>query len=230
MKAIFRGGLLALPIMALAVSVNAGPFEDAKVAYDRDDYATAILLFRKAADLGNADAQVQVGDMYNIGMGLPQSYAEAAKWYQKAAEQGNADAQVSLGHMYAQGRGVPQDHAEAVKWFRPAAEQGVAPAQFYLGLSYEKGVRQDVARAAKWYRKAAEQGYAEAQFNLGNMYQKGRGVPQDYVLAHMWFNLDAAQGNKGSAGLRDDLARDMTLDQIAEAQRMAREWKAQHQQ
>ena len=41
----------------------------------------------------------------------------------------------------------------------------------------------------KWYRLAADQGHAKAQNNLGSIYVKGQGVPQDYVLAHMWFNL-----------------------------------------
>ncbi|MDA1310441.1 MAG: hypothetical protein O2985_12665, partial [Proteobacteria bacterium] len=48
----------------------------------------------------------------------------------------------------------------------------------------------------KWYRKAAEQGDASAQNNLGIMYRNGKGVPQDNVLAHMWWSLaTAAQGN-----------------------------------
>ena len=124
MKAILRSGFLALAIMAQAVPANSGPLEDGKAALDQYDYATAILLFRKAAGQGNADAQAQLGTMYNIGLGAPQSYTEAAKWYRKAAEQGNADAQVSLGHMYAQGRGVPRDYVLAHMWFSLAAARG----------------------------------------------------------------------------------------------------------
>ena len=76
-----------------------------------------------------------------------------------------------------------------------------------------------------WFRKAAEQGEARAQTALGVMYEDGHGVPPDYVLAHMWQNLAAAQGNGDAAKLRDYLARFMNPDQIAEAQRLAREWK-----
>jgi len=61
------------------------------------------------------------------------------------------------------------------------------------------------------------------------MYATGRGVPQDYVSAHMWFNLAATQGNKKALKARDAYASLMTRDQIAEAQRMAREWMAKHQ-
>ena len=77
----------------------------------------------------------------------------------------------------------------------------------------------------KWYSKAADQGIALAKFNLGIMYSRGQGVTQDYVNAHMWFNLSAAQGNKGAEMFRDSLANLMTPAQIDEAQRLAREWK-----
>ena len=119
------------------------------------------------------------------------------------------------------------DFATALREWRPLAEQGVAEAQFNLGLMYYdgEGVPQDYAEAVKWYRKAAEQGVAEAQSNLGLMYDNGRGVLQDYVRAHMWYNLAAAQGNKPATKNRDLLAKRMTPAQIAEAQKLAREWK-----
>jgi TPR repeat protein len=127
---------------------------------------------------------------------------------------------------------VPQNYAEAVKWYRKAADQGYAMAQFSLGIMYEngQGVPQDYAEAAKWYRRAAEQGYAKAQHNLGGYYHLGQGVQRDYVSAHMWYSLAAAQGNEDAPINRDFLANMMTPDQIAEAQRMAREWMEMHQQ
>ena len=59
------------------------------------------------------------------------------------------------------------------------------------------------------------------------MYAQGVGVPQDHVLAHMWFNLSAAQGDdpQQAGKYRDSMAGKMTPDQLAEAQRLAREWK-----
>jgi uncharacterized protein len=119
------------------------------------------------------------------------------------------------------------DYATALRLMRPIAEQGDASAQHALGLMYAngQGVPQDYAAAVSWYRKAAEQGYARAQFNLGFMYLGGDGVPQDYVLAHMWLNLAAARGDKGASEVRASLAKEMTPDQIAEAQKLAREWK-----
>ncbi len=119
------------------------------------------------------------------------------------------------------------DYATALREWRPFAEQADAGAQFNLGLMYSKGqgVPQDYAEAVKWYRLAAEQGYADAQNNLGLKYDLGQGVPQDYVQAHLWYNLAAAQGNELASKNRDIVADRMTPAQIAEAQRLAREWK-----
>lgn len=113
---------------------------------------------------------------------------------------------------------------------RRSAEQGAAGAQYCLGLMYRMGedVRQDYVEAAGWYRRAAEQGSAGAQHALGSAYANGEGLPQDYVLAYMWLNLAAAQITEHREGFvtsRDAVAAKLTPDQLAEAQRMAREWK-----
>ena len=108
-----------------------------------------------------------------------------------------------------------------------AAERDLAEAQFSLGVVYSQGlgVPQVYAEAAKWFRMAAEQGHDGAQFSLGVSYDKGEGVIQNSVFAHMWFNLAAAQGNNDAANYRDIVAKDMTRDQIATAQKMASDWK-----
>ena len=87
-----------------------------------------------------------------------------------------------------------------------------------------RGVPQDYAEAVKWYHKAAERGLAEAQANLGILYAKGRGVPQDYVYAYMWLSLSAAKGDKDGTKARDLVAKLMPPAQIAEAQKLTREW------
>jgi TPR repeat protein len=85
--------------------------------------------------------------------------------------------------------------------------------------------RRDYASALRLIRPLAEQGDANAQYNFGVFYDNGLGVPQDKVRAYMWFNLSAAQGREGAAAFRDLIARRTTPAQIAEAQRLAREWK-----
>jgi len=112
--------------------------------------------------------------------------------------------------------------------WQPLAEQGDVRAQFNLGVMYHQGhgVPQDYTEAVKWYRLVAEQGDAVAQFNLGVMYAKGQGVAQNYIQAYMWETLAAAQGNEKAVKGLELLEKSMTLDELAEAQRLAREWKA----
>jgi TPR repeat protein len=123
------------------------------------------------------------------------------------------------------------DYATALRLLRPLANGGSTSAQYNIGIMYDKGqgVPQDYAAAIAWYRKAADQGHPTAQNNLGAMYNDGTGVPQDYVQAHMWFNLAAsglnAPENDKAVKNRDRVAKRMTPAQIAEAQKLAREWK-----
>jgi TPR repeat protein len=156
-----------------------------------------------------------------------EDYATAYRLFRSLADSGNVFAQGIIGIMYAKGQGVPQNDAEAVKWYRLAADQGNAAAQLSLASMYSKGrgVPQSDAEAVTWYRRAADQGEAWAQTNLGAMYARGQGVPRDYVTAYMWFDLSAAQGDQVAVSDRDAAARRMTPEQIAEAQKLAREWK-----
>ncbi len=112
------------------------------------------------------------------------------------------------------------------------AEQGDASAQHSLGGMYEFGIGiipQDYEEAIRWYRAAAGQGYAKAQDSLGTMYYYGLGVPQDYIQAHMWYSLAASdltgEYKERNVKNREEIAEEMTAEEIAEAERLAREWK-----
>jgi TPR repeat protein len=124
------------------------------------------------------------------------------------------------------------DYATALREWQPLAEQGHPDAQYHLGLLYDfrKGVPQDFAMARQWYEKAAAQGHAGAQNNLGGLYEFGHGVTRDDVRAYMWYHLAAAhpvgdEWRDQAAEHRDELAGLMTSAQIAEAKKLAREWK-----
>ena len=138
-------------------------------------------------------------------------YETAIRLLRSLADQGDAPAQHILGLAYDKGRGVPQDTAAAVMWLRKAAEQGFAEAQNDLGFMYDqgRGVAQDSTAAAAWYRKAAD---------------------QDYAQAYIWFDMAAAnlaikQERDTAVRNRHKVAAKMTPAQIAEAQKLAREWK-----
>jgi uncharacterized protein len=157
----------------------------------------ALAGYGPAADRGDVRAQRALGDIYHYGWGVPLDRVEAAKWYQLAAAQGDIRSQKSIAMMFSFGDGSPQDQSEAVKWYRLAAEQGDAGAQHSLGLKY----------------------------------LLGQGVLRDYALAYMWFSLAAAADRHDGAPdygatweCRDLAARHLTADQIADAERVAREW------
>jgi TPR repeat protein len=192
----------------------------------RDD-AQALSWFRKAAEQGFEAAEASIGISYEDGKGVAKDDVQAATWYRKAAEKGYAQAELNLGVMYLKGVGVPKDDLQAFSWIRKAAEQGHAHAQFNLGLMYESGtgaIKND-AEAFDWICKAAQHGDLAGQINLGRRYLKGIGVKENDVVAYKWLNLSAAQGEKAAAMIRDTLAHSMTSEQIAEAQRLSREWK-----
>ena len=96
------------------------------------------------------------------------------------------------------------------------------PFERYTGqYGFGAYLRGDFSTALRVWRPLAELGDNTGQYGLGLLYSEGRGVLQNYILAHMWFNLAAAQGDKEAQASRDRLARRITPDQIAEAQRVA---------
>jgi uncharacterized protein len=214
---------IAVVVVALAVGFTAGVYRhNIKQAFLTT--AVAVGVAKPPGDgAAEADAAFAKGD-----------YAKALKLARPLAEEGNAKAESILGFAYYRGRGVAQSDTEAAKWFKLAADQGDAPARFTLGVMYGegRGVPQNFAEAAQWYRLAAEQGDAQAQYNLGLAYARGEGVTQNAVEAHMWFNLAAARfpasdSRNRSAAVRnrDTVAGEMSSDQLAEAQKRAREWR-----
>ncbi len=92
--------------------------------------------------------------------------------------------------------------------------------------SYQEGLdafeRGDYDTALYEFRLLADQGFASSQFNLGLMYAKGQGVPQDYVQAYRWYTLAASQGIDLAGKFKDHLKKSMSLNELAEAQRLAR--------
>jgi S1-C subfamily serine protease len=147
--------------------------------------------------------------------------------WRKNAAQGEAWAQYKLGLAFLGGQGTPPDASEAARWLLKAAQLGHAEAQYFLGSIYASGngLPQDFPEAIKWWHKAADQGDAFAQNDLGGAFARGRSVPQDYVEAYKWYNLAAAQGDGMGISNRNAIIIFMTPSQIAEGQRLARDFK-----
>ena len=164
---VIRNTIFAAVLALMPLAASGQDFDARWAAYERGDFDVALKEWRPLAEHGDADAQFNLGMMYDNGQGVPQDNAEAMRWFRLAAKQGVALAQYYLGRMYAYGQGVPQDHAEAVRWYRLAAEQGDADAQSNLGVMYGfgQGVPQDYVTAHMWFNSAAADGVSGAADN-----------------------------------------------------------------
>ena len=189
-----------VPVPEHAASVPSAPAVSALVsanqAYEQKDYATAMRQYLVAAQGGDAQAQYQVGYMYQLGQGVAADPATALQWYRKSADQNFANAQGQIGYLYQYGVGVPQDYVAALHWYGLAAAQGFKTAQFQLGYlaQHGMGAAKNYETALKWYRLAADQGSAPAQNQLGYLYQMGYGVRMNYSDAFHWYKAAADQG------------------------------------
>ena len=161
-------GYLALVmtlVMLASAPAFAQDFNDGVAAFQKGDYETALKNWMPLAHGGDAEAQRNLGIMFQQGLGVPQDEVEAAHWYRQAAENGHARAQQNLGAMYEEGAGVIQDYGEAAKWYRFAAAGGNVNAKLNLGVMLESGVPGmplNIVRAHMWYNRAASQGSVEA--------------------------------------------------------------------
>jgi TPR repeat protein len=223
--------LLFLGLFPFLAAPAKADYASAVKALEEGDFGAARREFRRLAEKGDAKARLRLAILYDKGEGGGRDVGEAARWYGLAADEGLAVARFNLGSLYEHGDGVKKNLDEAVRLYRQAAEQNLAHAQYNLGVLYAegRGVALDYAEAARRFRQAAEQGLGLAQYNLGVLYAEGRGVLQDSVAAHMWFNLAAltlkGEEHARAAKRRDAAAARMTPEQIAEAQRRAREWR-----
>ena len=208
----FSSGPDTTEIWRPALPLAAEPWEDATAALTQDNYETAYVLFGRRADHIPADVQFDLGRMHERAKNR-RNDARAIFWYRKAADQGHADAQLNLGLLHFEGRGTALGHYKSDD-----------------GTWYWKADPPDYREAEFWFRKAANQGNAYAQQDLGLMYVQEKVVRQDDAQAYMWLSLAAAnlagkEDRDQAVKNRDIVSAKMTPAQIAEAQKLAREWK-----
>ncbi|MCP4316418.1 MAG: sel1 repeat family protein [Hyphomicrobiales bacterium] len=158
--------------------------------YGYKNFGEATSWYRKAAEQGLPEAQYNLGNLYRLGKGVPQSYAVAAKWYKKAAEQNHSWAQYNLARLYHFGWGVPQDYAEAVNWYQKAAEQNNTNAQYNLGImnSEVKGWPEDLVQAHMWFNLAGSQGNGHATVSRNRLAKRmtSEQIVEAQRLAREW--------------------------------------------
>lgn len=145
------------------------------------------------------------------------------KAMEELAQQRDVDALYSLGMLHELGYCVQKkDKATALALYKQAAEQGSAQAQFQFGAN-----KTQCAEKVIWWEKASEQNYRDAQSNLAGIYRAGcPGLPKDLVRAYMLYTVSAMPGDLLRE--RAELTKEMTPEQIAQGERLARQWAEQH--
>ena len=166
--------------------------------HEEQDPFVAAAYFRKAAELGHAESQCDLGKLYYQDHLADKDFqVKAFDWLSKSAEQGYDRACSNLGILYHDKSNSKADQAEALRWFQIAADKGFPTAQYRLGVAYQDGIGiiKDEVKAVQLLRSAAEQGHMDAQALLGWSYHQGVGVSRDYREAMKWYKLAADQGS-----------------------------------
>lgn len=158
----------------------------ATAALMRKDYPEALRLNLKAAELGNAQAQTNLGAMFQDGAGVERNYREAMKWYQMAARAGNVQAEKNIGDLYID-MSVPE-------MCRDRQTGAVSHGCFWMR---DRDSPNEI-EALKWYLRAAEKGHPGAMTNLARLFALGHGAKQDCAAARRWLNKAANAGNQAA--------------------------------
>lgn len=171
-------------------------------------------LLTKAANLGHAGAQAQLGDAYEAGTGTSANPALAYSWYLKAAGNGNTSAMIALSTYFDEGKGGAAKSPEtAFKWLRKAADSGNERGLALAGmrLMAGQGVTQDERRGAALIEQAARKGLVTAQFLAGSNAYRGTGVEKDPYRALMWYERASQQGDKNAEKIVEALTDQLRL-------------------
>lgn len=155
-------------LLVLAITLAAGSAWAASSAAPKESSQAVLERVRPLAEQGNANAQYNMGVIYDRGYGVERDYAKAHAWYEKAAAQGYAKAAHNLGVMYQTGHGVDVDNERAAYWFKKAAELGEPAAQNNLAVMFARGVgvQRNMGLAAAWAARAAQAGNSSAIANI----------------------------------------------------------------
>uniref|UniRef100_A0A914Y0I0 MYND-type domain-containing protein n=1 Tax=Panagrolaimus superbus TaxID=310955 RepID=A0A914Y0I0_9BILA len=154
-----------------------------------------------------AKSDVDHGNRYRDGRGVPQDFVKAAAYYAKAVREGNIEAAFNLGKFYNDGVGVNRDFDKALNLLMKAATaegsllkmegSGIPEAQHLLGMKYMEGVgvKKDLKKAFEWFEKAYSNGNAGSANNLGILYKNGNGVERSDKAAFNYFKTAANLGD-----------------------------------
>jgi len=171
----------------------------AKDFLSHDDVKNAFPFLERAASLGNAEAEYNLGYCYQSGTEVVQNDSIANFWYLNAAKLGWKDAEYKISISYANGRGIEKNNEQAFYWSKKCAEQNDPECMFNLISCYSNGIgtKKDIHSMIDWAIRLATLENPEdlelsgkitsARLNLAEMYNTGKNVPVDLLKSYMWY-------------------------------------------
>lgn len=175
----------------VAQSAQAG-LNDAILAYDYGQYASALSEFTYLLDEGNPVAAYYMGRMYHLGQGVSKNIVTAKNLYQKAASVSYFPAMNYLGKILLD----EGNYELALPLLQRSALAGESSSIYELGQFYSDGrfIEKNPVQAFKYYKIASFNGDMKAQYQMAKMFLEGRGTPQDHASALKWLTRSADQG------------------------------------
>ena len=133
-RSFMKGSILLIYLILSSSMLLADVFVAGLNAIDRSHYASAYRSFKPLAENGVAEAQNNLGFLYQNGFGVKRNYNTAIKWYELAADQGLPEAQHNMGMLNYWGYGLSQSYSHARRWFTKSANQGLSDSHYMLSL------------------------------------------------------------------------------------------------
>ena len=165
----------------------------------KGDFKNAVPLLKQAAELGNAEAQYNLGYCYQDGVEVPKNDSIANTWLLKSAKQGWLNAQFKIAYSYAVGRGTTKDNEQAFYWVLQCAKQGDPECMFNVVSCYKDGigVTKNIDSLLVWATRLGVLENPEnlqlsgqitgARLNLAKMYRDGKPLPKDNLKSYVWY-------------------------------------------
>uniref|UniRef100_A0A1J3I6A6 F-box protein n=1 Tax=Noccaea caerulescens TaxID=107243 RepID=A0A1J3I6A6_NOCCA len=196
---------------------------DAGLMYwEKGEKEKAVGLYLKAAELGDAVGQCNLGISYLQAQ--PSNPKEAMKWLKQSAENGYVRAQYQLALCLHQGRVVQINLLEATKWYLKAAEGGYTRAMYNIALCYTvgEGLPQNRKLARKWMKRAADHGHSKAQFEHGlALFSEGA-----LLKSVTYLELAELGGEKGAVHVKEVVQQHLSATSRAHAINQANNLRA----
>jgi TPR repeat protein len=165
-------------------------------------YSIAIKEIETLANAGNSTAQIHMGKVLALGIGINEDRDRSTGFYQLAILQGEPRSHVNLA-LRLDEHGTPESIAEARRLLTVVSELGEGTATFHLGRMISRGRgeeadRPDPVKSFELFHQAWDQGFFAAGHWIGYQLINGNGVRQDTELGHEWVKRAADRGCIGA--------------------------------